>query len=519
MVRAALYNHGYDLVIAPRFYTNRESATQLANRSTAGQTGKWEPMGDRGLLVRLNAIRRTIRRRLLGYGLCAVLAGGVASFLTVVTLDWLLWFPAALRLFVALLFFAGFALAAWYWIVVPMRTKVTVEQIAGRLECHFDQLRDRLSSSVQFLQRNEDGISPLAARVVTQTEALVAETALESALTPRPLFFTGLTLTAAAAALALVLLVAPHWVQTGWQRYTAPLAPLEWPRTVDIEPLTENLTVAVGESATVRMRVRRGLSDTLRGVLRLADQGGDIVPLVMQRGTDGEFHAGVDAITRDLVYWFEAGDATTESAPFRIRAVHRPEMLECLAIVDPPAYALHRLARTHDLKEGPVRAPMGGMATIAVRSSKPLWTNTAQVRNALRMGDGSAEPLEASDPDRQRAALRLPVTRDLEFRIEITDEEGFENRGGTAFSLLAVPDRPPSPSILDPQTLVEMTPQASLRVVGRVEDDHGLSRVELILERPADGSMTATALEPLPSQPDRTEWWRPQSMPCGMRKR
>ena len=86
------------------------------------------------LLHRLESIRRLVRRRLIAYGICAVLAGGVASFLTVVTLDWLLWLPAVLRLFVALLFFTGFLLAAIHWIVTPLRTPLRVEHIAARLE-------------------------------------------------------------------------------------------------------------------------------------------------------------------------------------------------------------------------------------------------------------------------------------------------------------------------------------------------------------------------------------------------
>lgn len=444
------------------------------------------------LIARLEGLRRTIRRRLLTYGVCAVLAGGVAAFLTIVMLDWLLWFPAALRMLIGILFFTGFILAAMHWIITPLRTRFSVEQIAGRLERRFAHLQDRLSSTVQFLKRGEGTHSPLAARVISQTEAVVAATPLESALTPRPLLYTVGTLTAAMGAFVILAGMAPRWVRTGWERYAFPLGQTEWPRTVEIQPLSGDLTMAIGESATVRMRVLRGLNETLRGVLWLKDASGELIPLVMQRGDEGEFHANVDAITRDLSYWFEAGDDTTESTPFRIRAVHRPELMECLALVEAPAYARDREIRTHDLKEGSVRVPMGGMVTIQIRASKPLWINTEPARTGLRFGDGTWAPLAVSPTDRGFASMRLEVTRDVEFRVEVADEEGFENRGGTSYALLAIPDHPPSPVITDPQTLVEMTPQASVRIVGRVEDDHGLSRVELVIERPSDGGRHVT---------------------------
>ena len=45
------------------------------------------------LLERLSSLRGNVRRRLVVYGVCAVAAGGVVSFLTIVALDWLLWLP------------------------------------------------------------------------------------------------------------------------------------------------------------------------------------------------------------------------------------------------------------------------------------------------------------------------------------------------------------------------------------------------------------------------------------------
>ncbi len=56
-------------------------------------------MNDSTLMKRLHAVQRTVRHRLVAYGLCAVPAGGVASFLTVVTLDYLLWLPAVLQFY------------------------------------------------------------------------------------------------------------------------------------------------------------------------------------------------------------------------------------------------------------------------------------------------------------------------------------------------------------------------------------------------------------------------------------
>ena len=62
---------------------------------------------DSQLIRRLEQIRLTVRRRLLVYGVMAVVAGGIASFLAFATLDWLLRLPGVLRLAGIGLFLTG----------------------------------------------------------------------------------------------------------------------------------------------------------------------------------------------------------------------------------------------------------------------------------------------------------------------------------------------------------------------------------------------------------------------------
>ena len=73
------------------------------------------------LIKHLAALRKTVRRRLLAYGVLACLGGFIAAFLAIVALDWILWLPPALRMVVAVMFVAGATIAIIYWIVIPMR--------------------------------------------------------------------------------------------------------------------------------------------------------------------------------------------------------------------------------------------------------------------------------------------------------------------------------------------------------------------------------------------------------------
>lgn len=435
------------------------------------------------LTTRLNVMRTTIRRRLILHGACSVLAGGVASFMTVVTADWLLRFPGALRILVAALFFLGMVGAIAYWIVKPLRAPMGVSFIASRLERYFGDLQDRLVSTVDFTRQGEHSSPALVRRVVDDTDRLLDELPLETALTRRPLVVRTTVFLVVAIASAIVVLSSPGWARTGLYRYVMPFSGIDWPRRVEIVPLTGDQSVAVGESVSVKMAVARGMDPAIRAVVHLREPGGKTFSQAMQRDPESnEFDATIDAVTKDLKYWFEAGDNSTRGRPFSIHAVRRPEVMEALATIEPPPYASDRPVRTQDLMDAPLTAPVGGFVTIRVRASKPIPPRPTAADLGLRRDSGELIPLQpvAGKPDELTA--RIEVVEDVTFRIELRDELGFENRGAQTFTLSAIPDAVPTIMILEPRSLVELTPHGAVDLVLRVEDDFGIEAVDLHVE-------------------------------------
>lgn len=447
------------------------------------------------LLPRLERIGRAARRRLITYGVCAVLAGGVASFLTVVSLDWLLGLPPVLRLFVAVLFVTGFLLATWYWIVLPLRTRFSAAHVANRLERHFGGFNDELSSSVFFLQHEDAASAHMIGRLLAGTQQSLERTPLETALSPRPLVTAGSLLAGAGAVFLILLLGSPNWVATGVARYVRPFGETEWPRRVALAALSGHERVALGESVTLRMRVERGGYEGLRGLVRLREPKGEVMTLALQREGD-EYSATIDAVTEDLRYWFEAGDGTTARDPLTVRVFRRPAVVEALATIAPPPYAQGRPARTVDLRDGPARATVGGAVTVALRTSNPILADDERV--GLRLDTGERIHLALVDGDPRALTADLAVTEDIRFHVELVDLDGFENRGASAYGILAIPDAPPIVTVLEPSGVLEVTPRAQLRLLCRVEDDFGIGEVYLHVERQSDGNDYAFPLADAP---------------------
>ncbi len=440
-------------------------------------------MSESGFITRLRALRRTVRRRLALFGLFTVLAFGVAAFLMILAFDWLLSLPVWPRIFVATVYVIVLAGAIRYWLIKPFRARIGLDDIARRIEHHFDHLRDRLVSTVSFLEDREGGSPRMIERVISNTERVVSRLPMESVLSLKPLGRRFALLVLSAVAVVGVFAVWPEWVRTGMDRYIYPFGGTEWPRAVSIVPLTGDVCVAVGESATVRMKIERGLHEGLRGVVHFREPSGNTIKLSMRRDDRGVFDATIDAVTEDLIYWFEAGDDGTERKPLAIRAVHRPAVAEALAAVEPPSYAAVQTSRTYDLADGPVEAPLGGYVTVAVRSTKPIPMGDEAVGAALRGEEDRLIPLLVDPADNRLAAARFEVTDDLYFRIELRDAEGFENRGAVRHSILAVADGPPSVTVLEPMAVTELTPTGSVRVVVRTVDDFGVTHLGLRVER------------------------------------
>lgn len=447
-------------------------------------------------IQRLERFRGSVRRRLVGYGLLAVPAGGLAATLTVIFLDWALVLPATLRIIVTGFFFLGFLLATHRWIIQPLRAKLDVPRLAHRLERHFPELREQLSSAVNFVHQPDAGSPALVQHMLHQTDRLLENLKLEQAVSAKPLATRGILLGAGVLALAGLALAAPSWLRTGVHRYLAPYGPVEWPRSVSIVPLTGDLTVAVGESATLGMRIERGLTDNLRGLVHLRESDGTIVTRALQREPDGLFRATIDSVADDLQYWFEAGDDSTEKEPRTIQVVRRPVVVEALASVEPPPYATRRTPREHDLASGSVRAPHGGTVTVSVRSSKPIGVDPATGMSlaALATENQGRIPLQSSSQHPHELSTRLTVEGDVDFRVELVDETGLTNHGSPRYSIQAVSDAPPTVTVMEPRAESEITTGGSVNLVLRAEDDFGLSDFRLVAIRESDGQTTETSL-------------------------
>ncbi|MFQ5491677.1 MAG: DUF4175 family protein, partial [Phycisphaerae bacterium] len=441
------------------------------------------------LLDRLVAFRRAVRIRLVLYGFCAVVSGGIFALLTAVSLDWLLGMPPVPRLLTGLVFLGGGIAAVMHWVFAPLLRSMSLVQVAGRLEQYrwsvghprTGLLEDRLTSTVDFLLGNQDGSEEMRRQVIDNTDRLVGQIRFDDALSARPLLFRGLGLALAVAVVLGVHLQAPGYAAIGWQRYAAPFSGVRWPRNVEIVPLSKNKQVALGESAELRMRVVRGLTPTLRGLVHIRTADGDTSRLAMRREAGNEFVCTIVDIRQDMDCWFEAGDDDTRETALHITVAARPAVTEALATLHPPDYAADAQSVVVDLNTTDLSAVRGSTISISVHSSKPVASNSAGLPVAwLDFGDGSSRAMRWPAKDDPLAlAGRFELLDDAEFRIRLTDTDGFESPADQVYRIIARPDEAPAVVFQEPQAVTEITPRGSVALFVRAEDDFGITAMRI----------------------------------------
>ena len=426
------------------------------------------------ILDSLRRVRRRLRAMLVIDGLSRLAVAVLATFAGFVLLDWWVHFPPLFRAGVL----ASLAIWSVVWIVRrigrPALSPISLDQMALKLGRLTPDFRDRLASAAAFLLRGADGSPELWQRVLANTAKSAAETPLVSALsTRRP----GKS-TAAAMGLVVVLVgagfAAPRGLETGLRRFVSPFSDAEWPKQVEIEPVTGASVAAFGESLQIEMRLRRGGDERLRGFVTWSQGGGLPRRDMMRRDADGVYRLMLEDLRADVRYTLEAGDDSTSDHPSLIRVVRRPAVKSARFVFSPPEYARMREQVVNPLDDGIASTVRGSLARLELIASKPLATRRDGGPAAELLFDGG-QSIEFNREGDDLLVAEFPADKTANFEVRLVDRHGFGSRRGPAYRLDVRADVPPTARITRPSGVVEATPKAVIDVGVSASDDFGLT--------------------------------------------
>jgi len=445
------------------------------------------------LLERLEAVRRRVRTLRMIDGVARLVSTGTALLLAAIAIDAWVRIPAPLRAVAALI---G-AAAALRWIVRqvirPMRHPVPLREIAARLDARDPSLNWRLSAAFEHLQGEPGADSPLWRKLLDETLTAAERVSWPRLADARP---ARRQVRYAATLVGVALVLALSWptlMSTGLPRFVLPFGATEWPRRVTIHPITRDLVAVSGSPVTVEMEITQGLSRRLKAWVVWTDaEGHRREP--MNATAEGRFSLTSPRLTGDARYWFEAGDDSTDNRPGRVRVVKRPTLVNAIARATPPSYAARLDATdTRLTPDAHLHALEGSRIDLRLEWDKPaaLEPSAATGQDASetpapRLTCSDDRRVMGSAADAARTAWDFAFTADATVTLtaDYTDRDGFAPEPAPRFFVDVRPDAPPRLTVIEPPPLLEVTPDAAVRISVQARDDIGISEVRLAARSP-----------------------------------
>jgi hypothetical protein len=433
------------------------------------------------LQQRVHSVGARARRLVLLHGASLAIAVVVAAALAAGVADYLIRYrDQGVRIIVSLLFVAAGAWSVRRFVLPAWRYRPSDIETARRIERRFPQLRDRLSSSVAFLNEAEDdpraGSAELRRVVISETEGRVEHVNLEEAIDPRLARKAMLAAAAMAVVAAAGVAFDPASAGLAARRLAMPWSSESWPLWNNLAFENPPRRLAKGANFEVELiDTNSRLPDEVQ--IQYWHEGDDPSEVDVQpmKLLGDRMLARRENVARSFRYRAVGGDH--QSMPWtRLEVVEPPQVAELEILLHPPEYTgwpiqpsdlnIRALERT--------RVEIHGAAEKPLRSARIAVDADEEYEIPLTLAaDQRSFHLTVAGPTPWR------IISSGAWRLLLTDETGVTGGSDARHELQAIPDRPPNISLEGDDAVSYVTPRAMIPLRGVVKDDLAIHTIEL----------------------------------------
>ncbi len=439
--------------------------------------------------------RRVWKRSLFWTGAAIVLIGFLAILVGESIVDWLMPMPSVVR--IALL--AGIVGATLYllykYLIQPMRTSLTLRDVALNVEDSHPDLEDRLVSAVQFGSREtEDPVEAhMLQRLLEDTTQRIKGIDFKATVDhSRTRKFVGIA-TLVIAACGLLTLLFPTETRTSLMRIFVP-----WEKTDPI--LTTKVNVTPGDARILRgksLPIEVAVTGKDAEKVVLTYYGKDTPPTAENEGSKQEinmvqnpedkrgFAYEIFNVDADMEYYVVANETTSER--YTVEVFEMPRVEEISVAYTYPEYT--KLKPVVQQGSGDIQAVVGTTAEIRITANKAIQTATFTHQNSEseavteEEGVDEAVALKSSEmvvADGNILTKTLEVTEDGKYAVELLCIDGFNNEVPIEYNIKAMPDNAPEVVIKEPGRDVKATKLEEVKIVAEATDDYGVEKLSLM---------------------------------------
>ena len=447
------------------------------------------------LIQSLESVRRRVRWLSVFFGLGVALASACALLFCIITVDYLFNLPAVPRIVLLLAALAGLGYVMVRWIIHPLMAKLSLGDVAGRVEQAFPQLQDRLRSTVDILGGKVPGSEMMKQRIVTETTTLAGTVDLRRAVISRPVWYSTFAGAGAIAlAIVLMLMIGSQYTQIALSRMFLPFGSHPWPKVVQIDLLsTVPQRVPVGQRLDINIRLAKGDRASRKATIlyQYGDETGQhfgpVEQEYMTRGDDGVYHASLDtripsdAAMGSMKILMRSGDDEYSIAP--VKVVQGLPLKSAEAVITPPPYA-NLPAITVNLAQNPAVMTVGSQLSLTATFNKTLDSTALPTIESLT--PNTPVTLKWDPATGNQIVGHMTAATSVRFHLHATDVDGFSNTAVEEYELIVRPDQNPTVQIENPRRNEDRTPTAVIPFAAVAEDDFGITSLKLVVERLGD---------------------------------
>ena len=452
-------------------------------------------MAEQKLFERLAELRSRLKYVLWVHGVCWLVVVFFTTALLAGSLDWL-WHldDSGVRFVLTLAIVGSSSYVGWRYLWRPLTVSLTDVDLAARIERRHPEFEDGLSSTVQFLESNQDertGSPELQREVIRQTLAR-----LDRVRVDRIIETSSVQRIASGALLTCVLvglIVGFNQAEAGTaiSRLVFPFSDVPWPKQVelrfvnrDLSPFNDSpngaLTAVRGDTLELFVENLRGpMPDDVTLFVRRSD--GAVSKELMRQSnlwdTDGERRqiSGTSlTITKGpLFLWARGGDC--ETLPIQVDVVPPPVISSFHLKIIPPEYTGLK-PKTLSENVGDVTGPVGTKLILTAKSNKALLS--------AKLHRKGADPIDmtiSQDGD-VSGEFAIHEAGTWTWWLALRDLQDFGNPDAPRYEVRGTPDATPSVHFAAPSSDLLVTPTARVDFQIVAKDDLALKDVRLAYE-------------------------------------
>lgn len=420
------------------------------------------------LLDIISEVRRRWRMKLALRGAVRVAAVGVGLFLLAAYGMEAARFSAGSILAARVTMAVALVASVFWFLVRPLRRRVSDEQVALYLEEHEPSLQAALVSAVEALRRGTRSESDaLVRRVIEQAiEACVAAGAAQR-IERVPLRRYAMALSGIVAAVLLAVWLGPAFLRHAASAMLLVSSDVQAAVPYRIEVKPGDASVPKGSDQTISATLLGFTSeDVALMARRTADGQFESIPLV--RNDDGTFEGMVFDIAAPLEYYVEAEGV--RSPVYTLKVVDLPYVQRLDLEYRFPAYTG---LEPQQIEDGGDIAVLRG-TEVRLRITPTM--RTAGGRIALH--EKESVPLQLEADGTLTAAFK--ADRDGFYRVELDAPNGERVIGSPQYTIDVLADQPPTVSFARPGRDTSASPIEEVFVEANAEDDYGIRDLELV---------------------------------------